>query len=87
MATAESTMIGRLKLLRQELGLTQREFASRAGLSYGKIRDIEQGIYGLTIETLEMICGAARKIRSGQSAERSERTVIDACKKLIGGIS
>ena len=58
MSTAESTMIGRLKLIRKELGLTQREFASNAGLSYSLYIQMESGAKSITERTVNLICKA-----------------------------
>ena len=44
-----------LKALRKQTGLTQAEFAEKAGLNYSNIRDYEQGIREPSFETLEKI--------------------------------
>lgn len=58
MITAESTMIGRLKLIRKELDLTQREFASGAGLSHSLYIQMECGAKSITDRTVNLICNA-----------------------------
>lgn len=44
-----------LKTLRKQTGLTQAEFAKKAGLNYSNIRDYEQGVREPNFETLEKI--------------------------------
>lgn len=70
MKVSEKTIIGRLKLIRQELGMSQLEFAGGAGMSVGLLRDVEQGISNVTDKTIHKICGAysvnERWLRSGE---------------------
>ena len=56
MSTAESTMIGRLKLIRKELGLTQQEFAVKTDISYGFYIQLERGAKSITDRTIKRIC-------------------------------
>jgi transcriptional regulator with XRE-family HTH domain len=42
----------RLKELRHAAGLTQKQLAEKAGLKYGAVRDLEQGLNGPTWETV-----------------------------------
>lgn len=55
MTTAESTMIGRLKLVRQELGLSQDEFARGAGIGKSSLKNMEQGIQKVSDKTIRKI--------------------------------
>ena len=54
----DTTMIGRLKAIRGELGLTQKEFASGAGLSYSMITQSEIGAKTVGDKTIRKICNA-----------------------------
>ena len=56
--TAASTAAGRLKAIRGELGLTQREFASGAGLSYSMVTQSEIGAQSLGDRSIRKICAA-----------------------------
>lgn len=58
MTTAEMTLIGRLKLIRQELGLTQKDFASGASIGYGLYINVEAGVRNITDKTIHKICDA-----------------------------
>ena len=56
--TATSTAAGRLKAIRGELGLTQKEFASGAGLSYSMVMKSEIGAKTVGDKTIRKICNA-----------------------------
>ena len=56
--TATLTVAGRLKAIRGELGLTQKEFASGAGLSYSMITQSEIGAQTVGDKTIRKICNA-----------------------------
>lgn len=57
-AQATATIIGRLKAIRGELGLTQKEFASGAGLSYSMVIQMESGAKAAGDKTIRKICAA-----------------------------
>lgn len=82
MKVAETTIIGRLKLVRQELGLTQREFASGAGISYGLFINLESGIRNITDKTIHKICDAysvnEKWLRLGEGRMFSTEGIDDA---------
>lgn len=46
---------GRFYRLRCDLGLTQKAFADRFGLSYGLVRDLEQGRYAPSRSVLVLL--------------------------------
>lgn len=48
----------RISQLRIERGLTQTDLADRSGLGQGHIARIEQGKYGMTLDTLQAIAEA-----------------------------
>src|ERR1019366_6845475 len=56
----ESTiMADRIRVVRKRRGMTQRELAATAGLSYSTVKKIEQGTYGgMRLETARKIAAA-----------------------------
>lgn len=51
--------IGRqLALFREKRGLTTRQLAELAGISYSNINKIERGVYNVSIDILGKICDA-----------------------------
>ena len=55
---ARERMGQRISQLRIERGLTQTDLADRSGLGQGHIARIEQGKYGMTLDTLQAIAEA-----------------------------
>lgn len=68
-----------LRELRQKRGLTQRELADKAGISYGRIGDYETGRYnigGMSLELAIKLCDALkvanpRKLLEGESPKEN----------------
>jgi HTH-type transcriptional regulator/antitoxin HipB len=58
MAAKQSFFAKRLKMLRQQAGLTQNQLALRAGLNLSTIRHFEQGLREPTYATLVKLCQA-----------------------------
>ncbi len=56
MSISTASMIGRLKAIRNSLGLTQKEFAERIGVAYGSVFRMEQGKNTVTDKTIKLIC-------------------------------
>ena len=58
----ESTSTGdRIRVVRKRRGMTQRELAATAGLSYSTVKKIEQGTYGgIRLETLRKLAAAVK---------------------------
>src|ERR1039457_6434643 len=58
----ESTSTGdRIRVVRKRRGMTQRELAATAGLSYSTVKKIEQGTYGgIRLETLRKLAEAVK---------------------------
>ena len=56
MATLATEMIARLKLIRKELGLSQRAFAVRTGISYSMVIKMERGAQNVTDRAIKLIC-------------------------------
>jgi transcriptional regulator with XRE-family HTH domain len=58
----ESTSTGdRIRVVRKRRGMTQRELAVAAGLSYSTVKKIEQGTYGgIRLETLRKLAAAVK---------------------------
>ena len=46
----------RIKIIRKNLGLSQREFAERINMKTQYLSNVENGISGLTIEKVKQIC-------------------------------
>lgn len=56
----EKVEIGeRIKLIRKNLGLSQREFAEKINMKTQYLSNVEKGVSGLTIEKVKCICGIA----------------------------
>ena len=52
----ETTIISRLKAIRKALGLTQREFAARVGISYSMCAQMESGAKVVSDRIIKLIC-------------------------------
>lgn len=70
MEATATPMISRLKAIRREMGLTQQEFASRIGVSFSMIRQVERGVQNVTDRIISLLaekCGVNEKwLRYGE---------------------
>jgi transcriptional regulator with XRE-family HTH domain len=79
----ESTSTGdRIRSVRKRRGMTQRELATAAGLSYSTVKKLEQGDYGgVRMETLHKLALALRVptsvLAAGPDAEAPERADVE----------
>lgn len=76
-AQATATAAARLKAIRGELGLTQKEFASGAGLSYSMVTQSEIGAQKLGDKTIRKIC-AAYSVNENWLRNGDGRMFVDA---------
>ncbi len=55
MSISTASMIGRLKAIRNSLGLTQKEFAERIGIGHSLCKQMEAGMKDVTNRTICLI--------------------------------
>ena len=50
------TLGKRLSVHRDKIGMSQREFADKIGISRGYLSDLERGVREMSLETLSLVC-------------------------------
>lgn len=75
-----------IKYAREQIKLTQEQFAERIDVSPQFVSDLERGVVGISIATLKRICTtlgvSSDQILFGQGAESRASALADKCMGL-----